>query len=137
MDGEVQLGEGDLTPGVGQDGHQVRIRLRAGQGGQVEGAIDRRRLVAVMGARDQHDRNVSLDQARKLAGGALDGSPGLGVRVEQVAADEDEIYLVGNRQLDRTLEGRELTLALVSGGRSEVVVTGAEMNVSHVQKPRH
>ena len=71
----------------------------------------------------------------QLGGDALDRAPRLHVRVEQVAGDQDEVDLLGDRQVDGRREGGELPLAL--GGRllAEVVVARAEMDVGGVDDP--
>ena len=71
----------------------------------------------------------------QLRGDALHRAARLDVGVEQVAGDEDQVHLLGEGQVDRGHEGRELALAL--GGRllTEVVVARAEMDVRGVDDP--
>ena len=74
-------------------------------------------------------------QPLELGGDALHRPARLDVGVEEVARDEQEVDLFGERQVDGRLEGGELPLAL--GGRlfAEVVVARAEMDVCGVDDP--
>ena len=68
--------------------------------------------------------------ARRLScGHALHGSARLDVAVEQVAGDQEQVDLLGERELDRRDEGGELALALRRRLVAEVVVARAEMDV--------
>ena len=88
-----------------------------------------------MGARDDRGPDAGLDEPRELGGHALDRAPRLDVRVEQVAGDQDEVDALRDREVHGGREGRELPFALGSRLLSEVVVTGAEMDVGGVDDP--
>ena len=84
-----------------------------------------------------HDGDVPLHETTELSSGAFDRATRLAVRIEEVAADQNKVDLLGYREIDRSLERIELALTL--GGRSgaKVVVARSEMNVGHVQQARH
>ncbi len=120
-----------------EDRDQVVAGRTAGHRGEVVGAVDRRPVEAVVGARDDDRPDPGLGQALELGGDALDRAARLDVRVEQVAGDQEEVDLLGQGKVDGRLEGRELALAL--GGRllSEIVVSRTEMDVRGVDDPEH
>jgi hypothetical protein len=80
---------------------------------------------------------VALDETAKLTSGTLDRAAWLTVRVEEIAADQHQVDLLGKREVDGPLECVELTLALCGRGRAKVVVARSKMNVGHVQQARH
>ena len=82
-------------------------------------------------------RILRLGEPLELGGDALDRAARLDVRVEQVAGDQEQVDLLGQGEVDRRLERRELALAL--GGRllAEIVVPRAEMDVRGVDDPEH
>jgi hypothetical protein len=88
-------------------------------------------------ARDDHRGDLARHCLGQLTGRALDGSPGLRVRVEQVTADQDQVDLLGDGQVDRPLERAELPLTLVGRGRPEIVVPSSKVHIGHVQQTRH
>ena len=90
-----------------------------------------------MRAGDDHRPDLRRDEPAKLGDHALDRPLRLGVRVEEVAGDEDDVDLLGDREIDRRPERGELSLTL--GGRllAEVRVTRAEMDVSGVEESEH
>ena len=108
-----------------EDGDHVVVGPAAGHRREVVGAVDRRAVVAVVGARDDDRPDPRLGQALELGRHALDRAPRLDVRVEQVAGDQEEVDLLGEREVDGRLERGELPLAL--GGRllAEIVVSRA------------
>ena len=125
--------EDDLRPLGREDHDHLAGRLQAGHGGQVVDAVDRRRVVDVVRARDDHRPDAGGGQAAELGRRALHRAARLLVGVEEVARHEDHVDLLGQGQVDRPAEGVELPLAL--GGRrlAEVVVSSAEMDVGQVQ----
>ncbi len=78
-----------------------------------------------------------MGEAGELGRDALDRAPGLDVRVEQVAGDEEQVHLLGQREVDRGLERRELALALRGGRLAEIRVARAEVDVRGVQQSQH
>ena len=111
--------------------------VAAGQRGEVVGAVDRRAVVDVVGARDDDGPDLRLDEALELGRDALDRAARLDVRVEQVAGDEEQVDLLGEREVDGRLEGRELALALGRRLLAEVVVARTEMDVRGMDDPEH
>jgi len=87
-----------------------------------------------VGARDDDRPDRRLGEPAQLDGDPLDAPPGLGVRVEQVAGDEEEIDMLGEGQVDGGLEGGELTLPLGGGLFTEVSVARAEVDVGRVEE---
>ena len=62
---------------------------------------------------------------------------GLSIAVEQVTADERHIDLRREPGLEPSTERGQLALALACRGVAQVTVTRAQMDVRHVQQPRH
>ncbi len=121
---------------VRREDRQEVVRLgAAGEGLEVVRAVDRRAVVDVVGARDDDGPDARLDQASQLGGDALHGTARLHVGVEQVAGDQDQVDALRDGEVHRGGERRELTLALGSRLLSEVIVTGAEMDVGGVDDP--
>ena len=134
---EVERPEDDVRA-VGREDHEaVRVGRQPASAGEVVGAVDRRAVVDVVGARDQRPSGSRRRRAAELGGDPLDRAARLGVRVEQVAGDEDEVDLLREGEVDGGPEGRELALAL--GGRllAEVGVAGPEMDVGRVEQAEH
>jgi hypothetical protein len=90
-----------------------------------------------VGARDEDGPDLRRGQAGELRGDALDRAPGLGVGVEEVAGDDEQVELLADREIDRGLEGGELALALGRRGIPQVGVTSAEMDVRGVEQSEH
>ena len=134
-DGVAARRGGPLARSGVEDGHEVVALGAAGQRLEVVGAVDRRAVVDVVGARDDDGPDARLDEALELGGDALDRAPRLDVGVEEVAGDQEEVDLLGEGQVDGRAERGELALAL--GGRlvPEVVVARAEMDVGGVDDP--
>jgi hypothetical protein len=76
-------------------------------------------------------------ESRELRGDALDRPARLGVGVEQVARDEEEVELLVDREVDGGLERGELALALGRRGVAEVGMTSAEMDVRGMEQSEH
>ena len=76
-------------------------------------------------------------QPAQLGGDAVHGALRLGVGVEQVAGDQEEVDLLGDREVDGGLERRELALTLGRRGFAEVGVTCAEVDVRGVEQSEH
>ena len=106
--------------------------VAAGERLEVVRAVDRRPVVAVVRARDDDRPDLAGGEPLELRRDALDRATRLDVAVEQVAGDQDEIDLLGQRQVDGGGEGGELALALGAGLLTEVVVARAEMDVRGV-----
>jgi hypothetical protein len=117
--------------------HEVLVRGQAGQGAQVVSAIDRRAIVDVVGPGRDHRPDLRARQAPELRGDPLDGPAGLGVGVEQVAGDEEEIDLRLDGEIDGCLEGGKLALALRAGLLAQVRVPGAEVDIRGMEDPEH
>ena len=117
--------------------HEVVVRAVPGHGREIVGAIDRRPVEDVVGARDDDRPDLGGDEALQLGGDALHRAARLDVRVEQVPGDQEEIDLLGEGEIDGGLERRELALPL--GGRlfAEIVVSRAEMDVCGMDEPQH
>ena len=75
-----------------------------------------------------------VGQALELGGDPLHRAARLGVRVEQVAGDEEEIDLLGEREIDGRPEGCELTLPLRRGLVAQVGVARPEVDVRGVDE---
>ena len=120
-----------------EDRDQIVRRSVAGQPGQVVGAIDGRLVVDVVRARDDDGTDPGLGQSLQLRGHAFDGAAGLDVRVEQVAGDQEQVHLLGERQVDRGLERRELSLSLRGSLLPKVVMACPEVDVCGVDQPQH
>ena len=70
-------------------------------------------------------------------GDPLDRSLGLHVGVEQVARDEEQVHLLGDREVHGGPERVELPLALGGGGFPEVRVPRAQVDVGGMQQSKH
>jgi hypothetical protein len=90
-----------------------------------------------VGAGHDHGPDPGARQPGQLSGDALDGSAGLGVGIEQVARDEEEVELLLDREVDGGLEGGELALALRSRGVAQIGVTSAEVDVRGMEQSEH
>ena len=137
IDDEVQTWEDDVRPLRCQHHDHVAASLLASQRGEVVDSVDRGRVVDIVRARDDHGMDPSPGQATELGGRALDRASRLLIGVEKVAGDEDDVDLLGQREVDGSAERLELSLSL--GGRrlAEVVMSSAEVDVGHVQQSRH
>ncbi len=140
VDGRLERGELDRRMVRIEDRDHLLGRGRgcaAGHGGEVVCPIDRGAVVDVVGARDDDGPDPRFDQAGELRRDALHRAARLDVRVEQVAGDQEQVDLLGQGEIDRGLERRELTFAL--GGRllTEIVVPRAEMDVRGMDDPEH
>ncbi len=113
----------------GQDCDPVVLRCTSGQGLEVVGPVDRRAVVRVMRPGQDHRPDLGRDESLKLRGHALDGATRLDVAVEEVAGDQDQVDLLGDRQIDRGDERGELAFSLGTRLLAEVVMTGAEVDV--------
>ena len=120
-----------------EDGDEVVRRGVAGQPGKVVGAVDRRLVVDVVGARDDDRADPGPGQSLELRGDALDRAARLDVRVEQVAGDQEQVDLLGERQVDGGLERGELALPLGGGLLPQVVMPRPEVDVCGVDQPQH
>jgi hypothetical protein len=136
-DDRVAGGQDDLRPIRREDRHEVVIGPLAGERRQIVGPVDRCPIVDVVGARDDDGPDPGRRQSTELGADALDRSPGLGVRVEEVAGDQDDIDLLRDRQIDRRLEGRELALALGRGLVTEIGVARPQVHVGRVEELEH
>jgi hypothetical protein len=120
-----------------ENGDEVAALGVARQARDVERAVDRRPIVDVVGARDDHGPDLRPGKSGDLGGDALDRPLGLEIRVEQVAGDEDDVDHLGQGEVDRGREGGELALALGYRGLPEVGVPGPKMDVRGVQQSEH
>ncbi len=120
-----------------EDRDHLLGRPRAGHGREVVGAIHRRPVVDVVGSRHQHRADTGLRKPGELGGHALHRALGLDVRVEQVAGDEEQVHLLGDREVDGGAERGKLPLALGRRGLPEIRVTRAEVDVCDVQQSKH
>ena len=84
-----------------------------------------------------HDPDPRLDEALDLGRGPLDRAARLGVRVEEVARDENEVDLLCEGQVHGGHERRELPLALGGGPFTEVRVPRPEVHVRRVEQSQH
>ena len=101
------------------------------------GPIDRGVVVDVMGARDDHRPNARPHQPRQLRGDPLDEPRWLGIRIEQVAGNQEDVDLLAEGEVDSRLERGELALALPRRCVAEVRVARPEMDVRGVQDSEH
>ena len=76
-----------------------------------------------------HRSDLGGDEPLELRRHALDRTPWLDVAIEEITGDQDEVDLLGDRQIDRGDEGGELALSLGTRLLAEVVVAGAEVDV--------
>jgi hypothetical protein len=90
-----------------------------------------------VGARDQDRPDLRRGEPLQLRGDALDGAARLGVGVEEIARDQDDVDLLGEGNVDRGLEGGELAFSLGRRLIPEVGVAGAEVHVSGVEESEH
>jgi hypothetical protein len=81
--------------------------------------------------------DTGAGQAAQFRSDAFDRAPRLRVRVEEVAGDQEDIDLLGHRQLNGRLEGCELAFAEDGGTLAEIRMSGAQMDVGSVQQPQH
>jgi hypothetical protein len=88
-----------------------------------------------MRARDDDGPDTTGCQPLELSGDALDGPPRLHVAVEQITRDQDQIGLLGDRQIDGGGESCELALALGARLLTEVVMACAKVDVRGVDDP--
>ena len=82
-------------------------------------------------------RMRAVAEPLELRGDALDGALRLGVGVEQVAGDQDDVDLLVDREGDGGPERRELALALGGGRFAEIGVACAEVDVCGVKQSEH
>ncbi len=135
VDDRVAGGQVDAR-GLGrEDRHEVVVRRAAGQGLEVVRPVDRRAVVAVVGAGDDDGPDLGPGQALELGRHALDRPTRLDVAVEQVAGDQEQVDLLGEGEVDGGHECRELPFALRARLITEVVVARAEMDVRGVDDP--
>src|SRR4029078_814354 len=104
---------------------------------QVVGAVDRRVLVAVVGPGNEDAPDLRARQTLELRGDALDRPPRLGIRVEEVAGDDEEVDLLLDREIDGCLEGGALALTLRRRALAEVGVTSTQVDVRGVEQTEH
>src|SRR5207245_2241344 len=104
---------------------------------EVVEAVERRSIVDVVRAGDDHRPDLRGDEPLQLGGDALDGTLGLRVRVEEIAGDEDHVDLLDDRQIDRSLECGELPFALRGGLLAEIGMARAKMDVGGVEQSEH
>ena len=78
-----------------------------------------------------------FDSARRLSCAATRSTERLrlDVAVEQVAGDQEQVDLLGEREVDGGGEGGELPLTLGARLLAEVVVAGTEMDVGGMDDP--
>ena len=133
---EVERPEVDVRVVRIQHRHEIRAH-RSGECRQVVSAVDRRAIEDVVRARRDHDPDPSVDEALQLRGRALDGSSRLDVRIEQVARDQHEVDLLGEGEVDRRHECRELPLPLRRGPISQVRVPRPKVDVGGVEQSQH
>ena len=133
----IEGGQQDLRPVRGQHDDHVAGGRCPGQRGEVVRPVDRRTVVAVVRARNDDRPNRALDQAPQLGADALHGAARLGVRVEQVARDQEKIDPLLQGDVHRPAERGELALELRGGPLPKVRMTSAEMNVSRVEESKH
>ena len=137
VDDDVAGGEVDARPIRGEDSDEVVVGRRSGERSQIVDAVDRRAIVDIMCARDDHRPDLRRAEPGELGDHALDRALRLGVRVEQVARDQDDVDLLADRELDRGPECRELPLALGRGLLAEIRMARAEMDISGVEESEH
>ena len=82
-----------------------------------------------MRARDDDCPDLGCGQALELRGDALDRALRLDVAVEQVAGDQEQVDLLGKREVHGRGECGELPLTLGARLLAEVVVARTEMDV--------
>ena len=120
-----------------EDRHEPAVRWCAGQLAQVVGAVDRGRSGGVVVARQDDGAYARLDELPEPRRDPFDRGARLDRGLEQVAGDQHEVDRSGDRQLDRSLEGEELALALVAGTFAEGQVSGTEMDVGRLEDTEH
>jgi hypothetical protein len=137
LDHDVARVEVDLRKGRRQDRHEIVVRTGPGEGGEVVCPVDRRAVVAIVRPGDDDGPNPRPAQPLELGGNPVDRTARLGVRIEQVAGDEEDVDLLRDRQVNRGLECGELPLALGRRGLAEVIMAGAEVDVRGVKQSEH
>ena len=137
MDDEVQRRQDHVRPLGRQHDETIRVGGQACQRGEIVGPVDRRPVVDVVGAGNEDRPDRAVGQALDLGGNPFDRPARLGVRIEEVAGDEEEVHLLGQGQVHGGPEGGELALALRSGLLAEVGVAGPEVNVGRVEQAQH
>jgi hypothetical protein len=75
--------------------------------------------------------------AAELGGHALHRSARLRVRVEEIAGDEEQIDGLGNGEVDRGFEGRELALAQNRRSFSQIGVPCPKVDIGGVKQAKH
>ena len=129
VDDRVDDRQVDLRRLRGQDRDELVGGRQAGDRGEVVGAVDRGPVVDVVGAGDDDRPDPGVGEALELGRDALHRAARLGVRIEQVAGDEEEIDLLDQREVDGRPEGCELTLPLRRRLVSQVRMARPEMDV--------
>ena len=135
VDDHVAGGQVDAPLLRRQDRDEVVVGRAAGEGLEVVGAIDRRAVIGVVRARDDDRADLGFGQSPELRRDALDRSLRLDVAVEQVTGDQEQVDLLGKREVDGGGECRELALTLGARLLAEVVVAGTEMDVGGMDDP--
>ena len=100
VDDQVQRAQQHVRSLGRQHDDPIAVGGLAREGGQVVGPVDGGAVVDVVGAGDEDRPDRRVGQALELGRGALHGSPWLGVRIEQVAGDEHEVDVLGQREVD-------------------------------------
>jgi hypothetical protein len=90
-----------------------------------------------VGAGDDDRADLRRGKPGKLGRDAFSGSPRLGIRVEEVAGNQEQVDPLLDREVDRRLEGRELALALGRRLIAHVGVAGPEMDVGCMDDAEH
>ena len=109
----------------------------AGHRGEVVGAVDRRAVVHVVGARDDDRPDLRLGEPLELGGDALTERRGWTLESNRSPAIRKRSTFSREGEVDGRLEGGELALPLGRGLLTEVVVACAEMHVRRVDEPEH
>ena len=136
MYGEIECRVVDGRPLRRQE-HDGVVGGVAGQRGQVVGTVDRGRVEDVVSARQQGHAHAGVGEALEFGGDGVDRAGRLRVRVEEVAGHDEEVDALGESELDRRAESRHLALPLRDSDRSEVAVSGPEVDVGGVEEAEH
>jgi hypothetical protein len=136
VDDGVQRREVDPRVVRREDGDHLLGRADAGQRGHVVRAVDRRAVVDVVGAGHEDRPDASTGEPPGCSA-TRSTDRGLHVGVEQVARDQEQVHLLGDREVHGGPERVELPLALCGGGFPEVRVPRAQVDVGGMQQSKH
>ena len=85
-----------------------------------------------MRARDDDGPDAGPSQAAKLGGDALDGASWLGVGIEEIPGDQEDVHFFADRQFHGRPEGGELALAQHGRPFPQVRVPRPQVDVGRV-----